>query len=238
MALKFHLMATAHSVLVVTVNLIWLVSPLILTTFGLRDWKRKRLDTSLRQALPLALGTVLLADWVFFVYFVIHSATPYGMYFRTSWATAVLLVISSITAVAAFTASTGRWQLALASTLIVSLWVCIGYAPAHYLRRANLGTVTVDDHSAAAYIYMGHPTDMEAEAFVFVRIEHGGGDYLLNFDSEKARPASESEYVRIPGGVWFFSQMQCGKFAELLPPRQLNQFRVRSSDGHVITVQF
>jgi hypothetical protein len=238
LALKFHLMATAHSVLVVTVNILWLVSPLILTAFGLRDWKRKRLDTRLRQELPLALGTVLLADWALFVYFVIHSATPYGMYFRTSWATAALLVLSFVAAIAAFTASAGRWQLALASTLIVSLWVCIGYAPAHYLRTADFGIVTVDDHPAAAYVYMGHPTDMEAEAFALVRIQHGGSDYLLNFDSEKVRPASESEYVRIPGGVWFLRSMQCGTFAEPLPPRQLNQFRVRSSDGHVITVRF
>jgi len=237
-ALKFCLMATAHSVLVVSANILWLVSPLILTAFGLRDWKRKRLDTSLRQALPLALGSALLADWALFVYFLIHSATPYGMYFRTSWATAALLLFSFIAAIAAFAGGTGRWQLALASALIVSLWGCIGYAPAHYLSRANFGTVTVDDHPAGAYVYLGHPTDMEAAAFALVRIEHGGGDYLLNFDSEKVRPASESEYVCIPGGVWFLRSMQRGTFAESLPPRQMNQFRVRSGDGHVITVQF
>ena len=238
LALQFRLMATTHSVLIVTANILWLGSPLILTALGLHDWKRKRLDTSLRQELPLALGTVLLADLAFFVYFVIHSATPYGMYFRTSWATAALLLLSFIAAIAALAGGTGRWQLALASALIVSLWVCIGYAPAHYLRRANFGTVTIDDHPAAADVYLGHPTDMEAEAFALVRMEHGGGNYVLNFDSETARPASESEYVRIPGGVWFLRSMQRGTFAEPLPSRQLNQFRVRSGDGHVITVQF
>jgi hypothetical protein len=230
-------MATAHSVLVVTANILWLVFPLTLTAVGLRDWKRKRLDTSLRQVLPLALGTVLLADWAVFVYFVIHSATPYGMYFRTSWATAALLLLSFIASIAAFAGGTGRWQLALASALMVSLWVCIGYAPAHYLRRADFGTVTVDDHPAAAYVYLGHPTDMEAEAFALVQIEHGGGDYLLDFGSEKVRPASESEYVRVPGGVWLLRSVQRGTFAEPLPPRQLNQFRLRSPNGHVVTVQ-
>lgn len=231
-------MTTTHSVLVVTANILWLVSPLILTAFGLRDWKRKRLGTSLRQEIPLALGTVLLADWSFFVYFVIHSATPYGMYFRTSWATAALVLLSFISAIAALAGGTGRRQLAFASALIVSLWVCIGYAPAHYLRRANFGTVTVDDHLAGADVYLGHPTDMEAEAFALVRIEHGGGDYVLNFDSETVRPASESEYVRIPGGVWFLRSTQRSAFAEPLPSRQLNKFRVRSGDGHMITMQF
>jgi hypothetical protein len=50
------------SVLVATANILWLLSPLILTVLGLRDWKRKRRDTSSRLELALALGTVLLAD--------------------------------------------------------------------------------------------------------------------------------------------------------------------------------
>jgi hypothetical protein len=225
------------SVLVATANILWLLSPLILTVLGLRDWRRKRRDTSSRLELALALGTVLLADWALFVYFAIQSATPYGMYFRTSWGTTALLLLSFLTAIAAFAARTGRWQFASASALIVSLWVCVGYAPAHYLRRADFGTVTVDEHPVAAYVYLGHPTDMEAEAFALVRLERGG-DYLLNFDSEKVRPASASEYVRVPGGVWYLRSMQHGTFAEPLPPQRLNQFRVRSNDGHVITVQF
>lgn len=226
------------SVLAVTANILWLISPLILTVFGLREWKRKRHDTSLRHGLPLALGTVLLADWALFVYFVIQSATPYGMYFRTSWATAALLLLSFLAVIAAFAAEIGRWQLVLAGALIVSLWVGVGYAPAHYLRIIDFGTVSVDDRPVAAHVYLGHPTDMEAEAFALVRLEHGGGDYLLNFDPEKVRPASHSEYVRIPGGVWYLRPMQRGTFAEPLPSRELNQFRVRSSDGRVITVQF
>ena len=83
----------------------------------------------------------------------------------------------------------GRWQLAVASVLVLSLWVCIGYAPAHYLRRVAFGTVTIDDHPVAAHIYLGHPTDMEAEAFALVRLEHAGSDYLLDFDSGKVRLA-------------------------------------------------
>ena len=188
--------------------------------------------------LPLALGMVLLADWVLFVRFVIQSATPYGMYFHTTWATASLLLLSFLAAIASVVASMGRWQLALASVLILSLWVCVGYAPAHYLSRVESVTVTVDDHPVTASVYMGQPTDMEAEAFALVRVEQGGEDYLLDFDSGKVRPADGSEYVRILGGVWYLRSMQSGTFAEPLPPRGLNQFRVRSHDGRVVTVQF
>ena len=221
-----------------TANILWLVSPPILTVFGLRDWKRKRGNAGLRVALPLGLGMVLLADWALFVRFVIHSATPYGMYFRPSWATAALLLLSFVAVIASLAAPMGRWQLAVASVLILSLWVCLGYAPAHYLRRVAFVTVTIDDHAVAARVYLGHPTDMEAEAFALVRLDHGSSDYLLDFDSGKVRLASRSEYIRFPGGVWYLRSVQLGTFAEPLPPQQLNQFRVLSRDGHVVTVQF
>jgi len=227
-------MSTAITILV---NILWLLSPPILTGFGLRDWKRKRRGGGLRVKLPLALGMVLLADWVLFVNFVIQSGTPYGMYFRTTWATAALLLLSFLAAITSLAAPMGRWQLALAGVLILSLRICIGYAPARYLSR-DCATVAVDDNPVAASVYLGHPTDMEAEAFALVRLEHGGGDYLLDFDSERVRSANGSEYVRIPGGVWYLRSMQSGVFAEPLPPRQLNQFRILSRDGHVVTVQF
>lgn len=222
----------------ILVKILWVVSPPILTIFGLGDWKRKRDGRGLTPKLPLAVGTVLLLDWVLFVQFVIHSATPYGMYFRTTWATAALLLLSSLAAIALLTSPMIRWQMAVGGVLISSLWICIAYAPAHYLGRIDFATVTVNARPVAASVYLGHPTDMEAEAFALVRLEHGGGDYLLNFDSEKVRAANLTEYVRIPGGVWYLRSMQSGTFAEPLPPRQLNQFRVLSRDGRVITVQF
>ena len=232
--IKFHPMSRAITILV---NILWLLSPPILTVFGLREWIRKRRGGGLRVKLPLALGLVLLADWALFVNFMIQSGTPYGMYFRTTWVTAALLLLSFLTPIASLAAPMARWQLTLAGVLILTLWVCIGYAPAHYLSR-DFATVAVDDHPVAASVYLGHPTDMEAEAFALVRLEHGGGDYLLDFDSEKVRPANGSEYVRIPGGVWYLRSMQSGAFAEPLPSRQLNQFRILSRDGHIVTVQF
>ncbi len=235
MRVKFDPMPIAITILG---KILWVVSAPILTVFGLRDWKRKHYGRGLGVKLPLAVGIVLLADWVFFVRFAIHSATPYGMFFRTTWPTAALLLFSSLATIASLASPMGRWQMAVGGVLISSLWICVAYAPAHYLSRIDFATVTVDGRPVAASVYLGHPTDMEAEAFALVRLEHGGGDYLLDFDSEKVRAANVKEYVHIPGGVWYLRSMQGGTFGEPLPPQQLNQFRVLSRDGRVVTVQF
>jgi hypothetical protein len=230
-------MSNATMIFVATMKILWLVLPPIFTLFGLRSWRRKRGGTGFRVVLPLALGMVLLSEWVLFVHFMIHSATPYGMYFRTNRGTDALLLLSFLAAIGSVAGPMSRWQLAVASFLILSLWVCVGYAPAHYLHR-DFATVSVDDHAVAASVYLGHPTDMEAEAFALVRLENGEGDYLLDFDSEKTRPAKRSEYVCVPGGVWYLRSMQSGTFAEPLPPRQLNQFRLLGRNGRAVIVQF
>jgi hypothetical protein len=231
-------MSNAIGIFVAAAKILWLVLPPILTVFGLRSWKRNRSGTGFRVALPLALGTVLLSEWVLFIHFMIHSATPYGMYFRTNRGTDELLLLSFLVAIGSVAAPTGRWQLVAASVLILSLWVGVGYAPAHYLSRIEFAKVSVNDQSVAASVYMGQPTDSEAEALALVRLENGEGDYLLDFGSEKTRPTERSEYIRVPGGVWFLRSMQSGAFAEPLPPRQMNQFRLLGLDGRVVTVQF
>ena len=228
-------MPNAIKMFIAAANILWLVSPPILIGLGVWDWKRKRHDSG--KVLPLGIGTALFADWGFFVYFVVHSETPYGMYFRPSWMAAALLLLSLLGAIVSVAATMGRWQMISASVLILSLWVWIGYAPAHHLTRVDFATVTVDNRPIAASVYLGHPTDMQAEAFALVRLEHGSG-YMLDFDSGKVRPTRDSEYLRIPGGVWYLRAMQSGTFGDPLPPTQLNQFRVLSADGHVLTVQF
>jgi hypothetical protein len=187
--------------------------------------------------LPVALGIVLLVDWVLFIRLVVQSETPYGAYYHTSGSTAILLTIPLLAFIASRAAPAGRWQLSLASVLLVSLWVGIGYAPAHWLTRVDFGRVSIDNHPVPASVYFGRPTDSEAEAVALVRIQDGG-DYFLDFGSEKVRQGSRSEYVRLVGGVWCFRSMQTGSFVEPLPSRKMNQFRILSHDGHLITVEF
>ncbi len=202
----------------------------------MRDWRRERAGTALRT-LPLALGTVLLADWALFLHFLIQSQTAYGEYYRTSWRTAILLLLPFLALIASIVAPVGKWKLLVGSMLIVTLWVCVAYAPAHWLTRVDFARVTIDNYPVPASVYLGHPTDSESDAIALVRLKDEG-DYFLDFGSEKVRQASRSDYVRFVGGAWCFRSMQYGRFVEPLPFRKMNEFRVLSRAGHLIAVQF
>ncbi len=215
----------------------WLVSPVFLTIFALFAWRRTHDNAGTRRLLPLALITALLADWVLFIVILARSETPYGAYYKPSWNTAALLSLALAALFSSFTVRTGRWQLAMASALLVSLWVCVVYAPGHWMTRVDFGSVLVGDQPVAASIYFGHPTDSEADAVALVRLQDGR-DYFLDFGSEKVREGRRSEYFRLFRGVWCFDNMEAGAFVDPLPNATMNQFRFRSRTGDLITVQF
>jgi hypothetical protein len=96
--------------------------------------------------------------------------------------------------------------------------------------------VTVDEHKVDADIFFGNPSG-EAEAIVLVHLKDGR-DYFLDFGTEKVRRGSASEYARLFAGVWCFRSMQKGLYSEQLPFRNLNEFRIPTQDGHVVSVQF
>ena len=110
------------------------------------------------------------------------------------------------------------------------------YAPAHWL-RPFIGTVTVDGHPAQADLYIGYPTNSEAEAIAFVHLP-GAGDYFLNFEEEGYREASSKEFIRFQTCVWTFAPMNEGRFSPPLPFRAINEFHLPPSGGHTVTVQF
>jgi hypothetical protein len=117
---------------------------------------------------------------------------------------------------------------------IACFWLAV--SPTHWLRKVDFGTVQVDEHQVDADIFFGNP-EGEAEAIVLVHLRDGS-DYFLDFGSERVRPGSASEYVRLFGGVWCFRSMQKGSFGEPLPFRRLNEFRIPTQGGHVVSVQF
>ena len=114
------------------------------------------------------------------------------------------------------------------------LWIV--YAPAHWLTPFG-AAVTVDDHPARADIYIGNPTQSEAEAIAFVHVP-GVGDYFLDFENEGFREASSREFIRFKRGVWTLVAMNRGRFAAPLPFRRINEFHFQTSNGHTVTVQF
>jgi hypothetical protein len=123
--------------------------------------------------------------------------------------------------------------LAVAASL--GLW--FAYSPEHLLWHVNFATVSVDDHPVPASVYIGHPTENEADAIALVHVP-AVGDYFLDFDGETYREASDQEFVRFKLGAWTCKSMHDGNFDAPLPFRHLNEFRFVSSNGHVVTVQF
>ena len=163
----------------------------------------------------------------------IRSQTAYGMIFLTSLLTHILLALSCVGAVLAVR----KPPLLMANVALITLWIAIAYAPAHWLMRSGTGTVTVDGRRADATIYYGHPTDSGAEAVALAEIP-GIGDYFLDFETEKVRLGARDEYFHLPYGIWVFKSLRQMRFVAPLPPEELNQFRIAAPNGRVIEVQF
>ncbi len=212
--------------------------PFLALTAVLRTRKAKRPAAGWKATSPALIGLAVVTNWVLLVvYFASDPIRGVAANYQSYGLPALLLVFSLLLLIVSFAAYAGRWSLFTANVALLVMWFCFGYAPAHWLTRVDFGTVTVDNHAVPASVYFGHPTDSEAEAVVLVRLE-GGGDYFLDFGSEKVREASRSEYVRLIGGVWCLRSMQTGSFVEPLPSSKLNEFQIRSRDGHLVTVQF
>lgn len=137
--------------------------------------------------------------------------------------------------------TTSRHSFKLIAAFGVLAVACVGlwfmYVPEHWLTRVGFGTVTVDNRPAQADLYIGHPTENEAEAIAFVHMPAVGDDFL-DLEGEAYREASSHEFVRFDRGVWTFRSMNKGPFGALLPFRKVNELRFSSSKGHRIVVQF
>jgi hypothetical protein len=129
-----------------------------------------------------------------------------------------------------------KYVLALSTTLPVFLVLWIVLAPEHWMGRINWAVVEIDGRPVHADVYIGNPTDNEAEAFALVHV-HAEGDYLLNFEDETYREASTHEFLRFYRGAWTYHSMSSGRFVPTLAFIHLNEFRIPSR-GRTIIVQF
>jgi hypothetical protein len=118
--------------------------------------------------------------------------------------------------------------------LLGAFWVI--YAPSHWLATFT-ASVTVDERAKEADVYIGNPTENEAEAIAFVHIS-AIGDYFLDFGNETFREASSREFLLFKRGVWTLAPMNSGHFISPLPSRKTNEFSFHTSNGHIVSVQF
>jgi hypothetical protein len=185
----------------------------------------------------ITIGSAAVANWILFIVLFIKAKTPYGVIFQTSLLTHGLLLLSCFAVIASLALFRWRWSLMLANFLLITLWLSVAYAPSHWLKDWDCGSVKIDGRPTPASMYIGHPTDSEAEAIVLVHVP-AEADYFLSFGEEKVRVTTEHEYVRVPGGVWSFRSMRDMVFSDPLPFQQINEFRISSPKGRVFSVQF
>jgi hypothetical protein len=210
---------------------IWLLSPLIVLL--LYVWGQRQSIRGWGTWAWLSAASVAI-NWTAFTVLLIRSQTPYGMIFQTSVLTHVLTVMSC----AGVVLCAKNWRLLLANTALITFWITIAYAPAHWMSSRGPGTVRINGQQVSSTVYFGHPTDSEAEEVALVEIP-GAEDYFLSFETEKIRHATNRDFVHLPCGIWVFKSLRRMSFSEEpLPSKEENQLRVASSDGRVIEVQF
>jgi hypothetical protein len=131
------------------------------------------------------------------------------------------------------------WKYGIPVLVVLScavVWILYSriYAPKHMMWPFEVA-VTVDGHPTDAEAYIGQPADNEEEAYVLVHTPNVG-DYLLNFDRETYREASENEYIRGKQKVWFLKPMREGQFE---PPSRMkmNEYIIMSH-GHLVDIRF
>jgi hypothetical protein len=163
----------------------------------------------------------------------VRSQTQDGMIFETSVLTHVLLLLACVVAIL----GVRKWPLLMANVALVSLWIGVAYAQAHWLTKSGHCTVRIDGQPENATVYMGSPTDNEAEDVALVDIP-GAGDYFLSFGTEKIKPATNREFIHLPGGIWVFKSMRELRFVSPLPFMAADQWRIAAPDGRVIEVQW
>ena len=199
---------------------IWLLAPAIFLLLEVRsEWAAQGARVGTPRSRLIAASVAI--NWVIFVVSLIRSQTPYGMIFSTSAFTHVLLLMSFLGVVL----SAKNWRLLLANSVLITLWIAIAYAPAHWMANWGPGTVRINGQQADATVYFGHPTDSEAENIALVDIP-GTGNYFLSFETEKVRPAANREFVHLPGGIWVFKSLHPMSFVSPLPPMAVNQWRI------------
>jgi hypothetical protein len=112
------------SVIRLSVAAMWLLSPPVLAVLAVRLWTRNERPVGWKAAWPLITAAAVLANWVLFIAFVLTGQIGgFGSHYMTTRLADVFLLASMMVLVASILAYVGRWQLSLASTLMLALWV-------------------------------------------------------------------------------------------------------------------
>ena len=216
----------------------FLLPPAFAFVGAVRAWKRKERAPHRNSLSPIILGAAVFVNWLLLAVFIAtEQIGGVGVNYHISRFSIVLLVFSLAILLLSLRASSFRAGLFVANFLLLTMWFSIAYAPQHWLERLDIATVKVDDYAVPGAMYIGNPTQSEAEAIAIVHVP-GVGDYFLDFGEETFRTASKHEFVTLPFGAWTWRTMSRGDFRAPLPFRNVNEYRIPLSGGRVLTVAF
>ena len=103
---------------------IWLLSPPVLATFAAMRWRRGERRGGWKGVWPLVSASAVLMNWLGFLAFLFAGQIGgFGSHYMTSRLADWFLLFSIAALIASLIAYVGRWQLVLASLLVLALWV-------------------------------------------------------------------------------------------------------------------
>lgn len=111
------------SVVRISIAAIWLLSPAVLTTFAVMRWRRGERGSGWKGVWPIIAASAVLMNWLLFLAFLFAGQIGgFGSHYMTTRLADWFLLLSLAVLIASFIAR-GRWQLSLASVLVLALWV-------------------------------------------------------------------------------------------------------------------
>ncbi|SRR6266498_1505774 len=112
------------SIIRLSIAVIWLCSPPFLAVLAFRLWRRKQHPVGWKAAWPLITAVAVSANWLLFITLVFSGQIGgFGSHYMTTRLADIFLLVSLLVLIASFLAYVGRWQLSLASVLMLALWV-------------------------------------------------------------------------------------------------------------------
>jgi|SRR5438046_2744290 len=108
----------------VSIAAVWLLSPPFLAVLALRSWRRTQRPVGWKTRWPLITAVAVWANWLLFITLIFTGQIGgFGSHYMTTRLADIFLLASLLVLIASFLTYVGRWQLSLASVLMLALWV-------------------------------------------------------------------------------------------------------------------
>lgn len=112
------------SVVRISIAAIWLLSPPVLVTLAVMHWRRGERRAGWKGLWPIVVASAVLMNWFLFLAFLFAGQIGgFGAHYMTTRLADWFLLLSLGVLIASLIAYVGRWQLSLASLLVLALWV-------------------------------------------------------------------------------------------------------------------